>query len=229
MQAVILAAGRGTRMRNLTEHTPKILLEVGGKTLLEHKFDAMPEEVDEVIIVICYLGNQIQERFGTFYKNKNITYVTQDECTGGTADALWKAKPFVRNKFLVMNGDNIYTKKDVERCVGYEWAALVQKKKEIGSASRVVVDGHMRILDIIESSGNSSGSGYAGTGLYILDTRIFDYTLTPKALGSHELGLPQTMMQAAKDIPIQAVEATLWIEIKTPADIEKAEELLNTS
>lgn len=229
MQAVILAAGRGTRMRNLTEHTPKMLLEVCGKTLLQHKFDVLPEKIDEIIVVTCYLGDQIRERFGSSYGNKNIIYVTQEECTGGTADALSKAKPFVKNTFLVMNGDNIYTKEDMEKCLGYEWAVLVQKKKEMGRASEVVVDERMRVLDIVESSGNTSGPGYAGTGLYLLDTRIFNYTPTPKALGSHELGLPQTMMQAAKDIYITAVPATFWIEIKEPQDLKNAERILATN
>ncbi len=77
MQAVILAAGRGTRMGALTEHTPKPMLLVNGRPVLEYIFDSLPEEIDEVIIVVGYLGSVIQKHFGGFYKGKKILYVEQ--------------------------------------------------------------------------------------------------------------------------------------------------------
>ena len=71
MQAVILAAGRGVRMGALTESTPKPMLQIKGRTLLEYKLAALPEEVDEVIIVVGYLGGMIQSHFGGEY-NGNL-------------------------------------------------------------------------------------------------------------------------------------------------------------
>ena len=75
MQVVILAAGRGTRMGGLTERVPKSLLEVAGKTLLEHKFDILPDDVDEIIIVVGYLGDKIREWYGDGYHSKRIQYL----------------------------------------------------------------------------------------------------------------------------------------------------------
>src|SRR5215212_8859235 len=109
MQAVILAAGRGTRMVELTTEVPKPMLEVSGKTLLEYKFDALPEEVAEVIIIVGYLGSVIQRRFGGEYKGKKLFYVEQEELNG-TAGALWHAKDILKDRFIVMMGDDIYTK-----------------------------------------------------------------------------------------------------------------------
>ncbi|MEK7601235.1 MAG: nucleotidyltransferase family protein [Patescibacteria group bacterium] len=226
MQAVILAAGRGTRMGALTDSTPKPMLQVAGKTLLEHKFDALPADVDEIIMVVGHMGGVIQSHFGGSYGNKRILYVEQENPQGGTAEALWLARDFLHDKFFVMNGDNIYGAEDMAECAKYEWAVLVQKKQHMGRAANVVIDNQSRIVAVVENITDSKSPGLTNTALYVLDMRIFDYPAIPKAEGSTELGLPQTMMQAAKDVPIQAVEASLWIEIKEPDDLQKAEDIL---
>jgi bifunctional UDP-N-acetylglucosamine pyrophosphorylase/glucosamine-1-phosphate N-acetyltransferase len=92
MQAVILAAGRGTRMGKLTEHSHKTMLQVAGKTLLEHKFDVLPDDVAEIILVVGYLGETIRARFGDSYYGRKLTYVAQENIVGGTMNALLQAQ-----------------------------------------------------------------------------------------------------------------------------------------
>ncbi len=70
MKAVILAAGRGKRMMPLTTDTPKPLLKVAGKTLLDHTIGLLPTEVTEIVVVVNYLGEQIVE-----YIKKNYPMV----------------------------------------------------------------------------------------------------------------------------------------------------------
>ncbi|MEK7132507.1 MAG: nucleotidyltransferase family protein, partial [Patescibacteria group bacterium] len=221
-QAVILAAGRGTRMGSLTETTPKALLEVAGKTLLEYKLEAMPDNVDEIIIVVGHLGEMIRKRFGDSYRGKQLLYVEENNPVGGTAHSLWLARDILRDRFLVMNGDNIYARSDMETCANSakdEWAVLVKEKTDIPTG-RVVVDGNGFVTDIVEKNLHSGESGFANTGLYALDMRIFDYPQVSKSPSSGELGLPQTMIQAVKNINIRAVPAAFWIEIKTPEDLK---------
>ncbi len=74
MKAIILAAGRGVRMNLLTVDTPKTLLKVKGKALIDHVFDSLPEEIDEVIVVTKYLGDQIIEHMAG-KSGRKITYV----------------------------------------------------------------------------------------------------------------------------------------------------------
>jgi NDP-sugar pyrophosphorylase family protein len=104
---------------------------------------------------------------------------------------------------------------------------VVQKTDHVRTGSVKVKAG--RVVAITENSEHAGGPGYACTNLFMLDTRIFDYPPLPKAKGSTELGLPQTMMQAASDIAIAAVPATMWIEIKEPADLKRAEKILAPS
>ena len=72
MQAVILSAGRGTRMGVLTDSMPKPMLTVLGKTLLEHKFDILPSEVDEIILIVGNMGGLIQKHFVDFIKLNKV-------------------------------------------------------------------------------------------------------------------------------------------------------------
>ena len=64
MQAVILAAGKGTRMRPLTYDIPKPMLPIKGKPVLEYTLSFLPDDIDEVIIVVNYLGKHIKKYFG---------------------------------------------------------------------------------------------------------------------------------------------------------------------
>lgn len=227
MQAVILAAGRGTRMGILTEATPKPLLEVDGKTLIEHKLDELPEDVEEVIIIVGYLGSKIQERIGGSYRDMRILYEEQD-VLDGTMGSLARAKDLLNGRFIVMMGDDLYSRTDIDSCIAIpDWVMLVQEMEHMNPGGRVVTDESGAILDIEE--GNHAGmKGLANTNLLVLDTRIFQYPMVPKSPGSTEYGLPQTVLAASKEggIPFESVKATFWFQITEPGDLPKASEAL---
>ena len=227
MQAVILAAGRGTRMRELTDSKPKGLLEVAGTPLLEYTLDALPDTVDEVILVIGHLGGMIHDHFGGEYSGKCVLYVEQ-EVLNGTAGALWQAKEILKDRFLVMMGDDMYGRDDVARIASAkDWAMGVEESAAVAEGGQVLLDPKGRITKILE--GHHKGEqGLISTNLFFLDTRIFSCPLVPKAPDSPEFGLPQTALAAADQlkIPLEAITATSWIQISSPEDLQKAEELL---
>jgi bifunctional UDP-N-acetylglucosamine pyrophosphorylase/glucosamine-1-phosphate N-acetyltransferase len=228
MQAVILAAGRGTRMGVLTDSIPKPLLVVAGKTLLEHKFDILPDEVDEIVLVVGYLGGKIQERFGGSYQGKRILYVEQ-EVLDGTMGALSRVKGILTDRFLVMMGDDLYAGDDIARCLAVpDWVMLVDDTSNVNAGGRVVVGDTGAILTIEE--GNHKGDpGLASTGLFVLDTRLFQYPMISKAEGSNEFGLPQTVLSASQSagIPFSAVTSTFWIQISDSYDLVRADAAIN--
>ena len=232
MQAVILAAGRGTRMDELTTAVPKPMLEVAGKPLLEYKLEALPDQVDEVVLIVGYLGNVIRQHFGSLYGKKRISYVEQERMDG-TAGALWHAQSILHDRFLIMMGDDIYAKEDVEHCIteSDSWKLLVQELPKMHRAGSVQLDVDGFITGIIESKEEDAArteSGIASTNLYVLDTRLFSAPLVPKHEGSLEYGLPQTVVAATKKlgIPLEPIFTKKWIQITDPKDLVAAEGIL---
>ena len=224
-----MAAGRGARMGVLTDDKPKVILEVAGKTLLEHKFDALPQEVDEILLIVGYRGGLIQKKFGGEYHDKRLVYVEQDKLDG-TAGALWRAKGLLRDRFLVLNGDDIYGAEDIAKVIATpDWAMGVSTQEHIRTGGSVEVDAESHIVSIVENHGENGATGLVGTNLFLFDMRLFSQQMVPKAPGSDEFGLPQTAIAAAKSlgIPFYALPATSWLQITSAEDLAKAEETLN--
>lgn len=227
MQAIILASGRGTRMQPLTDLLPKPMLEVGGMTLIDHKLNALPSSIEEVILVVGYLGQLIRDKYGDSYRGIRIRYVEQPELNG-TGYATWLARPLISGRFLVLMGDDLYSREDIERCIAAsDWSVLVERTEAMAEGGSMVVDDHGRVLGI-EEGDHRGKPGIMNTNMFVLDERVFDQELLPKAAGSHEYGLPQTVVEASKrfGIPLHAIDATSWIQISAPEDLVRAEERL---
>ncbi|CAD6876947.1 N-acetylmuramate alpha-1-phosphate uridylyltransferase MurU [Methylomonas fluvii] len=110
MKAMILAAGRGERMRPLTDHTPKPLLKAAGKALIEYTLENLAAAgFTEIVINIAHLGGQIKDYCGDGKRwNVSIEYSDEVETALETAGGIAKALPLLGNKpFLVLNADII--------------------------------------------------------------------------------------------------------------------------
>lgn len=228
MQAVILAAGKGTRMKELTQSVPKPMLTVNGKTLIEHKLDVLPPEVTEVILIVGYHAEVIRDFFKDSFNGRRITYVVQEKLDG-TMGALALAKPHLSGRFVVMMGDDLYARADVEECLkSLGWSVLVEKTETMASGGRMVMDDTGHIVDI-EEGDHTGKPGLMNTNMLSLDTRVFDYPMVPKSAGSDEFGLPQTVLAAsrASGIALAAVPASFWIQVTAPEDLKRAETALS--
>lgn len=227
MQVVILASGRGTRMGNLTDAVPKPMLTVAGKNLIERKLDVLPPLFDEIILVIGYQGQVIREYFGADYHGIPIRYVEQPDLSG-TGSATWLVRDYVQDRFLILMGDDLYAREDIEKCIAKDdWVVLVERTSHMASGGSVIVDSKGYAIGI-EEGDHTGKPGVMNTNMFVLDSRVFAQPLVPKALGSEEFGLPQTVLAASKDlgIPLHAVNATNWIQITAPEDLERAAKII---
>lgn len=222
MQAVILAAGLGKRMKGLADEIPKPLLPVNGKALIEYKLDALPSLIDEVVIVIGHRGGMIREAIGTRHGSRKIVYI-EEPTLQGTAYALFAGKSVLGDRFLVMMGDDLYAPADIAACLMHPWAILVERIKEPKLGAKVFFDESGRVSNILERQMLSAGE-FHNAGMYVLGKEIFNYPLV--RWSDREYGLPQTLAAAARDFPITIVEATWVVQVTAPEDLERAEEEL---
>lgn len=222
MQCVILAAGKGTRLRPLTDNCPKPLVKVAGKTLLDHIVGSLPSAVDEIILVTGYLEEQIKNHCGSEFHGKKVTYVHQEE-QKGTGHALWLCKDFLKGRFLFMFADDLHGANDIARATSYTRSMLTLTTNTPERFGIVVRHPDGTLAEIIEKPEHPP-SNLASTGVMVLDDNLFKYELTKETNG--EYYLTDIIAEYAKDYPIAVVEQQLWIPIGYPEDIEKAEKIL---
>jgi UDP-N-acetylglucosamine diphosphorylase / glucose-1-phosphate thymidylyltransferase / UDP-N-acetylgalactosamine diphosphorylase / glucosamine-1-phosphate N-acetyltransferase / galactosamine-1-phosphate N-acetyltransferase len=223
MQCVIICAGKGTRMRPLTESTPKPLLPVCGKPILEHIVDALPEEIDELILVVGYLKDQIMDLCGDEYKGRRVKYVIQENFAGGTGDALLRAKELVTGKFLFMYADDIHGNKALAEVVKKEHGMLGMRSKTPERFGVIELTEDGTLAQIVEKPEHPT-SDLVNIGGFVLDPSIFSYSVPPSVSG--ELYVTDMLNEYAKEHKVEVVEQTFWLPIGYPEHIVEAEAVL---
>lgn len=220
MKAVILAAGKGIRLKPLTDDIPKTLLKVNDRPILQHNLDQLVGLVDEAIIIVGYKADQVKKFFGNEYKGIKIKYVEQEKQLG-TAHALLQAKGHLKGKFIVMYGDDIYSRNDIENCLKKDTAILakvVDDPRRFGVL--LVEDGLVR--DIIEKP-EKPPSNLVNTGLYVMNDGIFNLLemVEPSERGEYELTDAVKEFATIEGMAFVLVK-DYWITINNMKDIEKA-------
>lgn len=233
MQAVIMAAGIGKRLRPLTLTTPKPLLQVGGRTILDRTLEALPKSIDEVILVVGYRADQIREQIGNHAYGHTIRYVVH-ETIDGTAKVVHACRDIIHGRFMVVSGDDIYVAEDLARLAECPLGILMSTDAtyaaRLGLCS-TQVDGSLK--GIVEKDSPEHARLLAekkclvNCGAYLLDERYFD--VEPVKLKSGEYGLPQTLVSlVASGVRIDVVTATFWIPIGTPEELTAADTLVRS-
>lgn len=220
MQAVILAAGEGSRMRPLTYSRPKAMIPIANKPLLEHIIlEASKAGINEFILVVGYQENKVREYFGNGEKwQVSIDYVLQKRVVG-TANALMMTRDLVGDKFLVMNGDIITTIDDIARLAGCDGTTIAVKEVQDATGLGVIeVDGE-RVAAIYEKSEHPP-SKLANTGFYLFTHDIFSaISETPKSpRGEYELPLSlELMIRQGRTVLYR--ELDYWLDVSYPWDL----------
>lgn len=183
MKAVILVAGKSTRTYPLTLSRPKPLLKITNKTLLQHNLEQLNGIVNEVILVVGYKQDMIKKAFGNSFGKIKIKYVEQ-KVQNGTGGALLAVKDYLKGKFLVMNGDDLFSKRDIKRCIKHNYCILGKEVADLYRFGEIVSNKDV-VQKIIEKPNRDLG--VANTGIYVFDERIFEYELIESSRGELEI------------------------------------------
>lgn len=200
------------------------MVEVNGRPILEHSLKNLPKEIDEIVLVIGYLGDVIKNHFGSSFNGLKIKYVYQPEAKG-TGDALYRAKDFIKEEaFMLLYADDLYHPADLQECVSDAPTVLVKESEHPEKFGVCLVDKNGMLLDILEKQANPPGN-LVNIGVYALDSGIF--SVPQVFLLNGESNLAAQIGNWAKTKRIKTVKARFWHPIGYPEDILKAEEYLS--
>jgi dTDP-glucose pyrophosphorylase len=220
VQVVILCGGKGTRFLPLTEHIPKVLVEVCDKTVLNHKLDALVDLASEIILVVGYLKEKIINSVGESYNGIPIKYVEQKEQLG-TGHALMCCKDLLEDRFMVLNGDDIYSKSDLETLALCEFGMFGMEVSNPSSFGVLSIDAKDNLIEIIEKPENPP-SNLVNIGVYMFTTDIFNFELKLSSRKEYEI-VDYLNFIINSGASVKVVATNFWLPVGNPDELNAAE------
>jgi dTDP-glucose pyrophosphorylase len=227
LDAVIMAGGRGERLRPLTDHTPKPLLQVGGKSIIEHNIDRLRLfGIDDFWITLKYMGEQIEAKLGEgIDKNIRIQYLYEKEALG-TIGSVSKIKTFVHDNILVANSD-LLTNLDYE----HFFLDFLKNDADFSVLSiPYVVDVPYAVLEtyngsIINFREKPTYTYYSNGGIYLMKKKVLKNIPIEKHFNATDL-MESLIRQGRKVIsyPLNGY----WLDIGRHEEYEKAKRDINS-
>ena len=219
---VVLAAGEGTRLRPMTHNRPKPMLPAANRPILEHVLDALVEAgVSELVLVVGYKRDRVQNHVGPSYRDVPVEYVVQEKQLG-SGHALLLARELVSGPLLVVNGDRIIdrgmTGVVVDAFDGETTLGVVRDHNP-GRYGSVDVEGD-RVVGLVENPPEPA-FGFVNAGIYAFTDDVFDrLEATPRTDGV--LPITDTVLREveAGERAVRAVEVKgLWADATYPWDL----------
>lgn len=223
-KAVLLAAGRGLRMRELTNDVPKPMIRVRGKPILLHIVEGLRSAgVTDFLIVVGYHAETVREFFGDGSQfGVTVEYATQ-LVQDGTGRVVQLATDFVRDSLFVLSyGDILVSPANYHRLVdaGQAEAILsVRKNEDVSKGGAVFVNERFELIDLREKpKPGEPTSPWYNAGVYTFRPSIFEFTrrLEKSPRGEYEL-TDAIRALARSGRVVQVFELTgEWADVRDP-------------
>jgi len=233
-KAVLLAAGRGTRMRELTTDLPKPMIEVRSKPILQHMVEGLREAgVRQFLIIVGYRADAVQNFFGDGSRyNIEIQYATQ-VVQDGTGRVVDLARNFAGDSPFVLNyGDILVDPANYKRLLDLpddvEAIISVKHGEDVSKGGAVFVNDQMELVDLREKpEPGEPTSPWYNAGLYAFRPSIFDFTAKLKPSPRSEYELTDAVRDLARSgKKVQALElAGAWADVRDPEILAKLNQL----
>lgn len=224
IDAVLMAGGKGERLRPLTEKTPKPLLEVGGKCIIDHNVDRLISYgIEHIDVTVNYLAEQLEEHFATPRDGIQVRTFREPKFLG-TIGSIKFVDTFYNDTILVMNSD-LFTNIDYE-----DFFLHFQKNDAEMSVAAVPYNISIE-LGILDLDGrNIKGliekpkyNYYANAGIYLIKKRAL--AEIPEDTFFHATHLIEKLIAQGKKVIRYPLNGT-WIDIGTPQEYSRAKDLV---
>ncbi len=219
-QAVILAAGNGLRIWPLTVTRPKPSLPILGKSILERKIDILSDFVEEVVLVVGSNKKEIEKALGNRHNGVEIKYVVEKERLG-TGHALQCAEPVLRERFLVLNGDDIYGRAGIENALKSFPCILAKKVKDISRYGAVLTEKNL-VKGLIEKP-ETAVSEWANIGVYHLPKKVLEQKIEISKRGEYEI--TDYIQKLSRIQKVYWARAYDWKPVSYPWDLLDANQI----
>ncbi len=221
MQVVILAAGKGTRIRPLSSARPKPMLPVADRPLVAHTVDAAIDAgALEVVLVVGYEADTVRDYFGSRYRGIPVAYAVQ-ETQQGTADAVNAASDHLKGPFAVLNGDNLYDTAAIEtlfnRCPAV-CAITVDEPQHYG----VLSTSGETVTGIVEKPADPP-TNLANAGAYAFPAEAREWL----EVGESERGeyeITDVLAKVIEQSDVTPVIVDRWLDVGRPWELLEANE-----
>ena len=235
MKAVVLAAGRGERLWPLTEETPKPLLPLANKSILERTLEALVSAgVRQIILVVGFRSKKIRDRLGKGEATgAELKYVEQ-KTAKGTADALGTCSNELQgeDRFLVVYGDDYY-----ETSVPRTFLAKARQNKgiivgtaNVQDASRFgKIQSRRSLVTEIQEKASKAEPGQVNAGIYLMDQSIFPAIRKTKRSIRGELELTDAVRIVIREgmrVRTHLLGSRKWLGISYPWDMLEANQCI---
>jgi dTDP-glucose pyrophosphorylase len=224
-KAVLLAAGRGTRMRELTSDLPKPMIEVRGKPILLHIIEGLRDAgIAEFLIVVGYRADVVRQFFGDGSRFRvGVSY--QDQIVqDGTGRVVELARDFAElDSFVLSYGDILVDPKNYQRLIALDAAteAIVSVKRsdDVSQGGAVFVNERFELIDLREKpKAGEPTSPWCNAGIYAFRPSIFDFTARLERSPRGEFELTDAIRDLAlSGKKVQALELEGdWADVRDP-------------
>ena len=223
MQTVILAAGRGTRMRPLTDRRPKPMLPVGDRPLVAHTVDAAIDAgASALTLVVGFQADDVRTYFDDERRDVPIEFAVQEE-QRGTADAVRAAAPSLDTDepFVVLNGDALYDVASLRTLYG-EQAAVGSFSVSNPSSYGVLEIDDDAVTGVVEKPENPP-SDLINAGAYVFPAAAQSW-LDVGESDRGELELTDVLARTCDEYDVRAVPFDRWLDVGRPWELLEATE-----
>lgn len=245
MKGIILAAGKGTRLRPLTRTQPKCLVNVAGKPMMEYQLDALNKaSIRECVIVVGYLSNVVRDHFGSRYMGIDLTYVENpDYRNSNNLYSLWLARGHFDDDILLLESDLVFDDRLVTQLahLSEDDVAVVDAFQDHMDGTVILAEGDKATSMVLKANQGPEfdyESALKTVNIYRLSKETLRQTIVP--------GMEESLEERQADQYYESVFASLigsgdlemtvmntgnirWTEVDDLRDIGNAEEMFSAA